>query len=117
MRRLPYQPSRVLLLLPLPGAAALRSADGRYVQPDAAAAAIVPSAIKELGAEAEAQGWDADWSFLAERAPTTYPLAFWGFAALPADLTGEGARGLYVRDSGARGRGAQRCLLELCRVE
>lgn len=62
---------------------------------------ILPAAIKELAAAPELQGWQPDWPFLAQRSPVAYPVVYWGFAMLAADVSGEGARGLYVLDSGA----------------
>ena len=72
---------------------------GAFVPPDGA---LNDTAVAELAALAPAvAGPDADWSFVNIRCPSVYPVCYWGLATLAADLTPQGDRGLYIRDTGA----------------
>lgn len=74
--------------------AELRIADGRFMAPGGE---LDDAAVAELAAAAATA---PDWSFLNDRSPALYPVVYWGLATLPADLSSQGTRGLYVRDTG-----------------
>lgn len=85
----------------------LKIADGSFAPPNGELNATAVAELAQLAAGR------ADWSFLNQRSPGRYPVVYWGLATLRANLSDEGARGLYVRDMGADrwGRGGQRAAL------